>query len=68
MYFPPFNNTEDWHFSHLSLQIDGRSALARSLLMTSDERKRKEKRFVDLIMFISFSRVPKLLDCVVLSD
>ena len=68
MYFPPFNNTEDWHFSHLSLRIDGNSALARSLLMTSDERKRKEKRFLDIIMFISFSRVSMLLDCVMLSD
>ena len=67
MYFPPFNNTEDWHFSHLSLRIDGNSALARSLLMTSDERKRKEKRFVDIIMFIS-SRVSKLLDGVTLGD
>ena len=68
MYFPPFNNTEDWHFSHLSLRIDGNSALARSLLMTSDERKRKEKRFLDIIMFISFSRVSRLWDCVMLSD
>ena len=27
-----------------------------------------EKRFVDIIMVISFSRVSKLLDCVMLSD
>ena len=43
MYFPPCINTEDWHFSHLSLRIDSNSALARSLLVTSDKRERKRE-------------------------
>ena len=71
MYFPPFNNTEDWHFSYLSLRIDCSSALARVCLWhLIRERKRKEeyeKRFVGIV-FICSSRVSKLLDCIILGN
>lgn len=71
MYFPPLNNTEDWHFSTCQcdlIAIQHLPEICLQNLLRERERKEKcEKRFVSII-FTCSSSVSKLFDSIILGD